>query len=130
MLPIQDPKSSLYGIIPLPRLVNQQLDARVEEWMAQIEGELLLELQTKIFKRSPADWFTIYLSLFLTLSTLELDTWGLKTWATDARGLLEAVKMLVSDSFSPMAMEAISDAWVELKEPRRDPKSLDMAARG
>lgn len=96
MLPIQDPKSSLYGIVPLPRLVNQQLDARVEEWMAQIEGELLLELQTKIFKRSPADWFTIYLSLFLTLSTLELDTWGLKTWATDARGLMEKVKMLVS----------------------------------
>ncbi|CAZ82073.1 unnamed protein product [Tuber melanosporum] len=94
MFPIQDPKSKLYGITPLPRLANQQLDARVEEWMAQREQGLLTELQTKIFKRNSTDWFTIYLTLFVTLSTLEMDTWSLKTWATDSKDLLDRIEAM------------------------------------
>ncbi|PWW80523.1 hypothetical protein C7212DRAFT_164996 [Tuber magnatum] len=94
MFPIQDPKSKIYGIIPLPRLANQQLDARVEEWTAQTEQELLTELQTKIFKRNSTDWFTIYLTLFITLSTLEMDTWNLKTWATDSKNLLGRIETM------------------------------------
>lgn len=95
MLPIQDPESKIYGITPLPRLANQQLDARVEGWMAQTEQELLTELQSKIFKRSSTDWFTIYLTLFITLSTLEMDTWSLMTWATDSKNLLDRIEMMV-----------------------------------
>ncbi|RPA99491.1 hypothetical protein L873DRAFT_1828020 [Choiromyces venosus 120613-1] len=94
MFPIQDPKSKVYGITPLPRLANQQLDARVEEWMAQTEQELLTDLQTKIFKRNSTDWFTIYLTLFITLSTLEMDTWSLKTWAADSKDLLYRIETM------------------------------------
>ncbi|KAG0637455.1 hypothetical protein HOY80DRAFT_1010687 [Tuber brumale] len=94
MFPIQDPRSKLYGITPLPRLANQQLDARVEEWMAQREQGLLTELQTKIFKRNSTDWFTIYLTLFVILSTLEMDTWSLKTWAADSKDLLDRIEAM------------------------------------
>lgn len=96
MTKIDDPKSTVYGITPLPRLANQQLDSRVESWMAELEQDVLVELQTKIFRRNPADWFGIYLTLFVTLSSLERDSWGLKTWTADANNLLERVKSLVS----------------------------------
>lgn len=97
---IKDLKSTLYGITPLPRLANQQLDARVEAFMAELEQKVLAELQVKIFRRNPADWFGIYLTLFVTLSSLERDSWGLQTWTTDADGLLERVKILVRPSYS------------------------------
>lgn len=96
MTRIDDPKSTVYGITPLPRLANQQLDSRVESWMAELEQDVLAELQTKIFRRNPADWFAIYLTLFVTLSSLERDSWGLQTWTADADNLLERVKSLVS----------------------------------
>lgn len=93
---IDDPRSTVCGITPLPRLANQQLDARVESWMAELEQDVLAELQVKIFRRNPADWFGIYLTLFVTMSSLERDSWGLQAWTTDADSLLERVKSLVS----------------------------------
>lgn len=96
MTTIDDPKSTVYGITPLPRLANQQLDSRVESWMAELEQEVLSGLQVKIFRRNPADWFGIYLTLFVTLSSLERDSWGLQAWTADADSLLERVKSLVS----------------------------------
>lgn len=98
---VDDPKSTVYGITPLPRLANQQLDARVEAWVAGLEQEVLTELQQRIFRRNPADWFGIYLALFVTLSSLERDSWGLKTWAADADGLLERVKTFVNAPHLP-----------------------------
>lgn len=96
MTTIDDPRSTVCGITPLPRLANQQLDSKVESWIAELEQDVLAELQVKIFRRNPADWFVIYLTLFVTLSSLERDSWGLQAWTTDADSLLERVKSLVS----------------------------------
>lgn len=126
---ITDPKSTVYGITPLPRLVNQQLDARVESWMAELEQEVLAELQVKIFRRNPADWFGIYLALFVTLSSLERDTWGLQTWTVDADSLLERVKTLVG--FPVLFFWwCVLTCVIEPKESGGSTKGLDMAAPG
>ncbi|KAI5806288.1 hypothetical protein EDC01DRAFT_609618, partial [Geopyxis carbonaria] len=86
---IQDRDSKLYGLTPLPRLINQQLDGYVEGRVAILEEELLEELQKCIFKKESVDWFGTYLTMFVVLSSLERDTWALHTWVFDSPKLHE-----------------------------------------
>ena len=71
---------TLAGIRPLPRLLNQALDSLVEKRTADFEQMFLSELQTRMFRRQPSEWFGIYLAVFVFLSGMEKDTWNLETW--------------------------------------------------
>jgi hypothetical protein len=76
-------------------LINQQLDSHLENRVANIEKELLAELQTRILDRNSNDWFGIYLTIYMQLSSLERDTWDLSTWEHDSEMLRESVRTLV-----------------------------------
>ncbi|KAL7275590.1 hypothetical protein RUND412_001468 [Rhizina undulata] len=91
---INDSSSMLHRITPLPRLLNQQLDAMIETRMMELEQVILNELQVRIFKKNPAEWFVIYLTLFTFLCGLEKDCWGLKTWDVNSQDLLHKVETL------------------------------------
>lgn len=80
MTSITDETSSLWGVIPLPRLLNQQLDSIIEARLAENEQRLLNELQNTIFARRQKEWFVIFLTTFVYLSAVEKDTWSLETW--------------------------------------------------
>ena len=94
MQPIDVPDRS-HGLIPLPRLINQQLDAQLEFRVATIEKELLAELQKQILEHNSTDWFGIFLTIYVHLSSLERDTWSLNTWEHDGPTLQEQVRQLV-----------------------------------
>lgn len=95
MTPIHYPTSKkVHGVVPLPRLINQQLDFYLESRIAHLEKEVLEELQAHILDRNSLDWFGIYLTIFIILSTLERDTWSLNTWEHDSEMLHQRVQML------------------------------------
>ena len=75
-----DDAPKLAGVRPLPRLLNQALDSIVEKRTADFEQIFLTELQTRIFRRQPKEWFGIFLSVFVFLSGMEKDTWNMETW--------------------------------------------------
>ncbi|KAI5793712.1 hypothetical protein DFH27DRAFT_566989 [Peziza echinospora] len=70
----------LAGIRPLPRLLNQALDSLMEKRAADFEQMFLSELQARMYRRQPNEWFGIYLAVFVFLSGMEKDTWNLETW--------------------------------------------------
>lgn len=88
--------SMVHGITPLPRLLNHQLDSALEARIAVLEKEVLTELQTRIFKKQPLEWFGSFLTTYLLLSALERDTWSLYTWDHDSARMNERVAYLVS----------------------------------
>ncbi|KAF8448495.1 hypothetical protein BDZ91DRAFT_669668 [Kalaharituber pfeilii] len=73
----------LVGLRPLPRLLNQQLDCIMEKRAAELEHLFLTDLQNRIFRMQPAEWFGIFLAMFVFFSSLERDTWNLETWDTE-----------------------------------------------
>lgn len=94
--------SSLHGIYPLPRFLHEQLDCCLEAHIADIEKNVLAELQTRMFKKQPLEWFGSFLTTFILLSALETDTWMVQTWAHDAESMhnstKEQVRFQVPDS--------------------------------
>ncbi|KAF8247772.1 hypothetical protein K440DRAFT_550521 [Wilcoxina mikolae CBS 423.85] len=94
MNPIDDPTSKLHGVTPLPRLINQQLDFYLEDRISTLEKELLAELQSRILDRNSYDWFGIFLTIYIYLSSMERDTWSLHTWENDADMLTQRVHEL------------------------------------
>lgn len=85
------------GLVPVPRLVNQQLDSLLEARMALLEEELLAELQLRVPRRIASEWFGIYLAIYVYFASIERDSWSLKTWEIDS----QSVKAKTSDMVSP-----------------------------
>lgn len=94
MIPIGSSVSPL-EIVPLPRLLNHQLDFYIESRVAAIEKEVLTELQSHILDRNSYDWFGIFLAIYIYLTGLESDLWNLETWEHDAEILRDRVRELV-----------------------------------
>lgn len=92
---INDPKSKMHGITPLPRLINQQLDFYLEARIATLEKDLLKDLQTCILQQERSNWFGTYLTIYVYLSNIERDTWSLHTWDHDADVLAQRVAQMV-----------------------------------
>lgn len=83
--------------IPLPDLLNSQLDYLLEKKIAEIELQFLTGLQSLIFRRQPDEWFRIFLAIFVFVSSIEEDTWNLEVW----KAALESSETAVSlHSFS------------------------------
>jgi len=82
MAPLDIP-GLLNGITLLPRLINQQLDGLFEQRMANLEKEILCDLQKAMYKNRRDLWFSIFLSTFLVVHTLERDSWNLHAWMSE-----------------------------------------------
>lgn len=85
---INDKRSKYHGIRPLPRLLHQQLDSIIEERIDRLEKEILTDLQTRAISTQskpkdgspPHDYYIMFMEIFIYLSALERDTWGLLAW--------------------------------------------------
>ncbi|KAI5794831.1 hypothetical protein FPQ18DRAFT_328492 [Pyronema domesticum] len=109
---IDNPESKLHGVIPLPRLMNQQLDYYVENRVATLEKELLAELQARILDRNPNEWFGIFLAIYIHLCSIERDNWCLSTWNHDKDILIERVRQLEISSQSQKLKRGPEKAYI------------------
>ena len=81
---ITQERSPFVGLIPLPHLLHYQMDSMMERRIAELEQQFLTELQSLTQRKQPSEWFGMYLSMFVFFSSLEEDTWGLRTWGVES----------------------------------------------
>lgn len=77
--PITDPSSPYYGSSPAPRVLQNELDRRLEWYISSLESRLLADLRAALVKRT-APWNDIYLTGLLVLAVVEIDSWRLMYW--------------------------------------------------
>lgn len=80
MTVVTQEQSPFAGLTPLPHLLHWQMASMMERRIAELEQQFLTELQSLTQRKQPNEWFGMYLSMFVFFSSLEEDTWGLKTW--------------------------------------------------
>jgi hypothetical protein len=78
---VEDIKSAWFGRTPVPRMVTNQLNHRLELRMAELDREVLKELAKILESRERHMWVIGILALFLLLHTREIDAgrnifWG------------------------------------------------------
>jgi hypothetical protein len=78
--PVDDDASPYYGRIPIPPVVDAQLDALWMAKMNQIQKRLLSGLKKKIMGRKREDWFFNFLTIFILIANLEF-IYRMKSWA-------------------------------------------------
>jgi hypothetical protein len=79
MFTVNDVSSALYGTIPAPRVLQNQLDKYLEEYCAITEVECLKELQKSMRARQDSR-VEIYTVVGLLLHIRERDIWRLSSW--------------------------------------------------
>lgn len=68
---VQDPTSPYDGRIPIPPLLDAQIDYMWMEKMNKLKTKVLSELKTRIMGRKRKDWYMIFLTTLVILSNLE-----------------------------------------------------------
>ena len=77
---VTDARSSLYGTIPAPRVVQNQLDRNLEEYVARVEIALVKQLQNAMLRTKSTEWITVFTTVAITLHVVERDIWRLEYW--------------------------------------------------
>jgi hypothetical protein len=80
MCRVTDIMSSLFGTIPAPRVLQNQLDRNLELHIATTELEFLKELQNAMQRKRPQTWVVIFTAAVITLHVMERDIWRLEYW--------------------------------------------------
>jgi hypothetical protein len=61
-----------YGHIPIPPMLDYQLDTTMIRWMEAGMKQMLKQLWKVLLKRDKKDWFGVYLSIFILVHNLEV----------------------------------------------------------
>ncbi len=69
--PMGDPSSPLYGRIPIPPMLDAQMDSILMEFMKSRQKRGLSKLKTMMMSHSKENWFMIFLTIIVLLSNLE-----------------------------------------------------------
>ena len=69
--PIGTPSSPLYGHIPIPPMLDAQMDSILMEFMKSRQKRGLSKLKTMMMSHSKENWFMIFLTVIVLLSNLE-----------------------------------------------------------
>ena len=77
---VEEKNSPLYGTVPVPRVLQNQLDHPLECRIYETEHSLLDRLQKAMLKKERPDWMPIFLALVIILHVFERDTWRLMYW--------------------------------------------------
>lgn len=77
---ISDQESSLFGTVPAPRVLQNQLDRNLASYMAKQEGVFLKELQKAMSHQTKAQWIDVFLAAVILLHIRERDLWRLEHW--------------------------------------------------
>lgn len=83
-----------------PAFVQIQLDLLIDGRRAELEKEVLAELQKTVFSRQRKCWLSIFFTIFILLTTLEETLWSHQAWRT---------KGFSSTSFSYERAQEIAD---------------------
>lgn len=100
---VTDPESPYYNTTIAPRVLQNQIDSRVEAFMARVELQLLKDLQ-KAMKQKTCSWIEIFSTVFLILRVAEKDIWRLMYWLRHEN---EAYKWKHPESASKLAQRSI-----------------------
>ena len=68
---IRDPDAHDNGYIPIPPMLDYQLDTSAMEWMENMMKPMLKLLWKILLARSKKEWFNIFLTFFILLDSLE-----------------------------------------------------------
>jgi len=80
---VTDTESPLYGTVPAPRVLQNQLDRNLESYIARFETVLLKELQKAMRRmrdRTGVEWTIIFTATVILLHVRERDIWRLEHW--------------------------------------------------
>lgn len=79
---VEDPNCPLYGTIPAPRVLQNQLDRAIESYIMLTEKQLLRAIQRRMRAEKAQVWEPLCAAIALVLHVLERDTWRLMYWTT------------------------------------------------
>ena len=68
---VEDPESPYHGRIPIPPLLDAQLDHLWIAKMKKIKKKVLSELKSKIMSRKREHWYSIFLTTLILVTNLE-----------------------------------------------------------
>ena len=77
---VEEENSPLHGTVPVPRVLQNQLDHLLECYIYQTERHLLDRLEKTIKEKERAEWVATYLTMVVILHVFERDTWRLLYW--------------------------------------------------
>ena len=69
--PIADPSSPLHGRIPIPPMLDAQMDSILMDFMKTRQRHGLSKLKTLMMSHSKENWFMIFLTMIVLLPNLE-----------------------------------------------------------
>ena len=69
--PIADPSSPLHGRIPIPPMLDAQMDSILMDFMRSRQRRGLSKLKALMMSHSKENWFMIFLTIIVLLSNLE-----------------------------------------------------------
>lgn len=73
MATVTDRLSAWYGIVPVPRMVQNQLGHLLELNMIELDEKILKAVQKLLYKRGRPMWIVGTLAVFILLHVRELD---------------------------------------------------------
>ncbi|KAI0976386.1 hypothetical protein F4678DRAFT_223134 [Xylaria arbuscula] len=77
--PITDPDSPYFNMKPAARVLQNELDLKLESYASELELKLLNTLQTAMGKRN-SEWTEIFSAILVLLAVMERDIWRLMYW--------------------------------------------------
>lgn len=74
MTPVTDATSPWYGITLIPRMVQNQLNHKLELRIIELDEKILRQCNRMLRKRARRQWMVLVLVFFLLLHVREIDT--------------------------------------------------------
>ena len=74
MTKVEDRDSAWFGCTPVPRMITNQINHRLELRIGELDSEILKEVAKLLERRERHMWVIGILTCFLLLHTRELDT--------------------------------------------------------
>lgn len=68
---VQDEKSTLNGLIPIPPMLDLQIDTVIIRWMCEVQDELMKDIFKKIRDKDEQHFLDIFLAIFVLCCTAE-----------------------------------------------------------
>ena len=75
------------GSTPAPRVLQNQLDHRLESYIAQVEVHVLTDLQKAMLRTPRNEWINVFIVVVIILHVRERDIWRLAHWIINPDGV-------------------------------------------
>ena len=101
--PIADPSSPLHGRIPIPPMLDAQMDSILMDFMKSRQKRGLSKLKALMMSHSKENWFMIFLTIIVLLSNLEFlyehQNEQIKRYGTSVSSLVDQMSWHANDRF-------------------------------